>query len=296
MTCEAMRNAISSPGSESGPMPCDGRGGKMTAPSGPEAAPASPSRRPAKASASKILATSGPTSFGSLRSAGLTASLVSSLQTRARGSILYELTWKLVATPSQVLTYRLRASPKARTSGSGSTGWPTPTTPSGGQTWPPGTSATGRRPDGSKATVNLEQVAMLAGWATPAATDRPRTPETMAKCLAFRKRNANQNSVPLYLGDQANLAGWRTPTSLSPNALRGSGQEPGHRLAGGHTVNLQDEVLLARWSELIGSSAETASGGRLDPTHPRWLLRLPTAWDDCAATAMLSTRKRRRAS
>ena len=41
--------------------------------------------------------------------------------------------------------------------------WPTPTTPSGGQTWPDGTTSSGRRPDGTKATVNLEQVAKLTG-------------------------------------------------------------------------------------------------------------------------------------
>lgn len=44
---------------------------------------------------------------------------------------------------------------------------PSPTTPSGGQTWPEGTTSTGQRPDGSKATVNLENVAKLAGWPTP---------------------------------------------------------------------------------------------------------------------------------
>jgi hypothetical protein len=41
--------------------------------------------------------------------------------------------------------------------------WPSPTTPSGGQRWPEGTSATGLRPNGTKATVNLEQVANLSG-------------------------------------------------------------------------------------------------------------------------------------
>jgi len=40
---------------------------------------------------------------------------------------------------------------------------------------------------------------------------------------------------------------WRTPTAGSPNSLRGKGQEPSKRLAGGHTVNLQDEVMLAGW-------------------------------------------------
>lgn len=49
--------------------------------------------------------------------------------------------------------------------------WPTPTTPSGGQTIPEGTTATGRRPDGAKAQVTVENVAMLATWPTPRAED-----------------------------------------------------------------------------------------------------------------------------
>jgi hypothetical protein len=33
----------------------------------------------------------------------------------------------------------------------------------------------------------------------------------------------------------------------STNSLRGGGQDPAKRLAGGHTVNLQDEVMLVGW-------------------------------------------------
>jgi len=40
---------------------------------------------------------------------------------------------------------------------------------------------------------------------------------------------------------------WPTPTACSPNSLRGNGQDPEKRIAGGHTVNLQDAVRLASW-------------------------------------------------
>jgi hypothetical protein len=46
---------------------------------------------------------------------------------------------------------------------------------------------------------------------TPTALDRPRSPETLAKSATFRKRNANQNTVPLYLGEVAQ--NWMTPVA-----------------------------------------------------------------------------------
>jgi len=42
-------------------------------------------------------------------------------------------------------------------------------------------------------------------------------------------------------------SGWPTPTLGSPNSLRGHGQEPSIRKAGGHSVNLQDMVRLSGW-------------------------------------------------
>ncbi len=64
----------------------------------------------------------------------------------------------------------------------------------------------------------------FGGWPTPTALDRPRSPETMAKSAAFRKRNANQNTVPLYLGEVAQMSGWPTPLEDdSSNVMRTSG-------------------------------------------------------------------------
>lgn len=89
---------------------------------------------------------------------------------RSSGSILFRLTWKAQATPSGRLFYLLRAS-EARTADIELASWPTPTTPSGGQSVPPGTTVSGRRPDGSKATVTLEMAARAAAWPTPTLTD-----------------------------------------------------------------------------------------------------------------------------
>lgn len=43
------------------------------------------------------------------------------------------------------------------------------------------------------------------------------------------------------------FTGWPTPLCNSPNSLRGKGQNPLKRKAGGHSVNLQDAVTLCGW-------------------------------------------------
>jgi hypothetical protein len=305
-------NVTSSPALVSGPSALVAPDGLTTDLFGPAPVPAAPSASLAKAKGSPTRATFGQNGFGSSASAGLACSLASNLMRRSTGSILYRLIWKASVTPSGRLIYRLRAS-EARTSDNDLGLWPTPTTPSGGQSVPPGTTASGRRPDGSKATVTLEMVAKaaawptptstdanrgmggdpfaphmtlnmaanLASWATPAATDRPRSAETMEKCAAFRKRNANQNTVPLYLGDQVRLAAWSTPQVADAEWAR---------VASATYTGLTGHALLT------GSSAEIAAGARLNPAHARWLMRVPPLWDACAVTATRSTSRRSRTS
>lgn len=302
-------------------MPYDAPAGPTIGLVGRVRARVSPSRLPGTVLASMTPDTSGRTGFGSLASTGLAASLVSRLQARASGSILWRLTWKPAPTPSGRLIWRLRASP-GRISASDFSGWPTPTTPSGGQTTPQGTSATGRRPDGSKATVTLQNVAALAGcptptkqdaassgaagystesgrhtgttltdaarfagWGSPTALSRPRSAETLEKCLAFRQGNG-QTSVPLYLEEQAQMVGWATPAAH--NGRKSPGRQAQAR--GGFSSDLPRQV------ELIGSSAEMIPGARLSPEHSRWLLRLPPAWDDCMVTGIALTQRRSRSS
>ncbi len=71
----------------------------------------------------------------------------------------------------------------------------------------------------------------------------------------------------------SDCTGWPTPAACSPNSLRGKGQDPLKRKAGGHQVNLQDAVTLAGWvtptvrdwKDSPGMSTETEDGRtRLD--------------------------------
>ena len=166
-------------------------------------------------------------------------------------------------------------------------GWPSPTTPSGGQTVPEGTTAAGRTPDGRKLQVTLENAAKIAGWPTPTSVNRERNEETLAKCAEFRKRNANQNTVPLYLGEVARnaaMAGWPTPTTRDHK----DGDETSCQ-------NVPVNALLGR-SVHLGSTVEMTNAGALNPQFPCWLMGFPIAWESCADLVTRSSRKSPRSS
>ena len=54
-----------------------------------------------------------------------------------------------------------------------------------------------------------------SSWPTADATNRVLDEETIAKCAAFRKHNANQNTVPLYLAEVA--SNWPSPSMTDGN-------------------------------------------------------------------------------
>jgi hypothetical protein len=227
-------------------MRSDSPDGPMTDLFGLDPAPADLLAPPASAKASTTRATFGRNGFGSSASAGLACCLVSNLRTRTRGSILFRLTRKATVTPSGRLIYRLRAS-EARTAANGLASWPTPTTPSGGQSVPPGTTATGRRPDGSKATVTLEMVARLAAWPTPMAG----TPAQNGNNEAGNT-DSSRRTVDLVTGSPAQM-------------------EPGGRLRAGHSrwlmrippvwdacASTADAIDVEAFTNLIGAYLDSA--------------------------------------
>jgi len=183
-------------------------------------------------------------------------------------------------------------------------GWPTPTTPSGGQTPPEGTSATGRTPDGRKVQVTLKDVANLAGWPTAVANDDNKSVEAhlaMKQRMGVRDGSGANRTAITSLQVMAKMAGWPTPQAHDVSG-RSNTQKAIHGTKHGCSCLVQSAKLagparLTASGELqIGSTAETTSGGQLNPAHSRWLMGLPPEWDDCAVTAMASLPRTRRRS
>ena len=126
-TSPDMTNAIFSPGSAAGRLPCGSPAGATIAPSGPAPAPVSRSVTPGNTAAFPTSVIFGLFLVGSSESADLQQSLESRLQARlaSLGSTLYRLTWKARATPLGRLICALRASALPMSVNDCSL-WPTP--------------------------------------------------------------------------------------------------------------------------------------------------------------------------
>lgn len=301
-------NAISSPGLEDGPPPLEAPAFPTIIRSGPALAHANRSARQAKAAGLLTSGTYGPPSIGSSASVALTLSLGNRLRDRlgGLGSTLWRLTWKDMATPAGRRFSLLRASahPKSDT---GLTGWPVPSardwrsesasdefnqerwehtrgkplsavsTLAG---WPAPTkgnadgsqqanaSPTGKREDGSKATVALPAIARLAGWPTP-----------MAGTPAQKGYN-----------EAGNTDSGRKTAALCGAAVAGHGLALPEHWSGPARLTASGELQ-------IGSTAETTGGGQLNPKFYFWLQGFPPEWESSAPQeTRFASRKRSRSS
>ena len=206
VTSTDLRSAIFSQGSAAGAMRCDEQAGPMTDLFGQALAPASRSPAQARWNGSLTSGTFGRLGFGSSRSERLQQSLENRLRARLNGSDLCEVIWTRWDTPWGARRSRPRARVRT-TCETGSGLWPTIRANKWGPPDSHGNMAMWHTPTsaGNQAYPSMAKHAgsvAASVWPTPTATNRDE--ETLAKCATFRKRNAGQNTVPLYLAETAN--------------------------------------------------------------------------------------------
>ena len=299
-------------------MPCAALGGLTVAQFGPALALANLSATQAEAMGLLMSGISGRTSSNSSRSVALQMCLGSRLRARTalRGSTLFTLTWKQRDTPSGRSISALRASAR-RTSDSVCSlplnPWPTPNA----RDFKCGPQETYAERSGTTKGDSLSNLvtAVLASWSTPRAEDAESsgmrwgrgvadtlTAQTSLASWATPKASDGRGEAyepdpdcrRVEMRKQVSLAGWPTPMAGTP--AQNGNNEAGNNDSSRRTVDLCTPPngparLTATGQLLIGSSAETASGGQLCPGHSRWLMALPSVWDDCAVMAMQSLRK-----
>ena len=175
-------------------------------------------------------------------------------------------------------------------------GWPTPTAKM---------KAGGEYSDAEKAIArtqgphanDLRDFVHLTGWPTPCQQDGP---------------NGGPNQGTDRLPGMAPLAGWPTPTSLSPakdynEAGSSAGllaiskialtiaQQFDPPLPAGQKFLIRAQVRLTDSGPMLtGCCAEiltAPNSGPLNPEHSRWLQGIPPEWASCAPMAMRSTKK-----
>lgn len=240
---------------------------------------------------------------GSSESVSLNISLANRLrqQLASTGSILYSLTWKKKATPAG-RQYCQRQASVLRTKeidySSVRTNWPTPQAHDTCVARPPRLKRdANRNPEilesyrhdlADAPYLIFSKAPKWQAWPTPTANDFKGSGDTV-----IRKDGKDRTFDRLdYATEQGlKVAAWPTPRARDGHT-EGQGKHfPSlpiltEKMAPPGLIRITDSGQM-----LTGSDAEMESSGQLNPAHSRWLMGFPPEWDDCAVTAMPSSRK-----
>jgi hypothetical protein len=247
---------ISSLGSASGHTHSDRQVSQTKRPCGQDHAPANRSAQQGAEQAQQTSDISGRNSTVWSRSAALQSSLVSRLQVRLA--------------PLGSTLYKLT--------------WRKKTTPQG---WSYSQLVASAHRTKDKGSIGLPKT----HWSSPISLAGGPSKDPMNP----RKQNAGNP-----LATSAQLAHWPTPAQRDHKGGYQSGRIRNGKIST-DTLDVATQLtgparLTAIGQIQIGSTAEMTNGGQLNPAHSRWLMGLPTEWDDCAATVTLSSRRKRKHS
>jgi hypothetical protein len=169
-------------------------------------------------------------------------------------------------------------------------GWPTPTM-NNAQNSVIASQETAENEAVRRGWNNSLAVAAFAPWPTPNTINNGVGEDYQAKI----RRGMNPGLNPADAAALVLPTPWATPTACSPNSLRGYGQDPETRKAGGHAVNLQDQVrLTASGPTPSGSPAATEKRGQLNPDFSLWLMGIPIEWALCVPRETQSVLRKRK--